>query len=176
MSVDIVERLRQCHVMRATMTPHAVECEVLIGPPAGPRQLNSELDFALVLFKLAIAEIESLREQLSNANRPRDEYAREWLAALESISDLTGADWLRAFINTHSTDEHLHEVAATVVRLQDAKMREIADQYDELFAAVHKANAERDDARREICMLLAPTTTTGQAEYATVRGWDCHNE
>lgn len=50
---------------------------------------------------------------------------------------------------------------------------------DELAATVRQlqmVQAERDEARREICMAKAPTMPVAQDEYAASRGWDCYRE
>jgi hypothetical protein len=46
--------------------------------------------------------------------------------------------------------------------------------YD-LRAELAKANAERDEARREACELLA-RSMKGPMEVAAERGWDCFKE
>ena len=44
----------------------------------------------------------------------------------------------------------------------------------ELPAFVERVRAERDEARREVCLLRAPSTQPSSiASYAIERGWDC---
>jgi hypothetical protein len=52
-----------------------------------------------------------------------------------------------------------------------ALMREAADEIERLRAEVAKANAERDEARREVCLAYGPMVEALAA--AKRRGWDC---
>ena len=47
---------------------------------------------------------------------------------------------------------------------------------DELRAMVTKLIAERDEARREVCVWQGLDTGSTPLDTATVRGWDCFNE
>jgi hypothetical protein len=53
---------------------------------------------------------------------------------------------------------------------------------DILRAALAKSNAERDEARREICKRISTTRwhpqfpLMSEIEYAEARGWDCFKE
>jgi len=76
----------------------------------------------------------------------------------------------------------LQEAADEIERLR-AELESVAlelrarmDAADELAATIRKlqiVQAERDEARREICMAKAQTTLHALAEYAKSRGWDC---
>jgi hypothetical protein len=46
-----------------------------------------------------------------------------------------------------------------------------ADELDRLRADLAKSNAERDEARREICNVVG--RGQGKRLYAAERGWDC---
>jgi hypothetical protein len=63
------------------------------------------------------------------------------------------------------------QFAKTVVAQRDAAY----DTIDRLRAELAKSNAERDEARREICELRADLRVkpTFKREVAAERGWDC---
>jgi hypothetical protein len=50
---------------------------------------------------------------------------------------------------------------------------ELLPELQEAADEIERLRAERDEARREICMAKAQTTLHALAEYAKSRGWDC---
>ena len=46
----------------------------------------------------------------------------------------------------------------------------------ELMSAIDVLRAERDEARREVCVWQGLDTATKSNEVARVRGWDCFKE
>jgi hypothetical protein len=79
----------------------------------------------------------------------------------------------------------LQEAADEIERLRaelesvGLELRARMDAADELAATIRKlqmVQAERDEARREICMAKAPTMPMAQDEYAASRGWDCYRD
>ena len=69
-----------------------------------------------------------------------------------------------------ATDETSH-VTIPATRSECANPVEAA-----LWRALREARRERDEARREVCQLLAQFPGAGASEgYAEERGWDCYD-
>lgn len=137
---------------------------------------DKRLENKAVLARAAADEIERLRAELQTNNsrlRARDEYAQEWKAALDQLDGLSGVEWVRAYVAANSPSEYSHPVAAEVVARTDAKLTAVADELAATIRKLQMVQAERDEARREICMAKAQTTLHALAEYAKSRGWDC---
>ncbi len=55
-------------------------------------------------------------------------------------------------------------------------MDEAADEIERLERANINLTAERDEARREVCVWQGLETGSTPRDTATVRGWDCYEE
>jgi len=66
----------------------------------------------------------------------------------------------------------LQEAADEIERLREQLRLANIDNFNTTSEA-ETLRAERDEARREICMAKAQTTLHALAEYAKSRGWDC---
>lgn len=71
----------------------------------------------------------------------------------------TGNDWIG-----QAADEVEEEISSL-----RTKIEQLADE-------VERMRVERDSARQEIVMLLAPTIPASMVKYAESRGWDCFKE
>lgn len=123
----------------------------------------------------AADEIERLRLEMSI---PRDEYAMTWKNLLDRIDGLDIVEWIRAYANAYSPSDYSSPIAREVVVRSDKRWLEAADEIERL-------RAERDEARRWVCQLLASPDSVmhlakpgngTKSDFAAEQGWDCFKE
>ena len=110
---------------------------------------------------------------MNNNNNDNDNNRIELIGLNEFIQDdeddieLGDADFERPFPDSDEAIRALQDIAESVDELEAECYR--------LRAELKTSNAERDEARKEICELRMPCAGS-QRGYAKGRGWDCYKE
>ncbi len=88
------------------------------------------------------------------------------------MSDMDIVTWLRSILhNDRSVELRCQEAANEIERLRD-----------ELVSVTYRLSMERDESRREICMMMggkggrSSCISPDAVDYAKSRGWDCFKE
>ena len=135
----------------------------------------------------AIDEIKRLRREVAT---PRDEYAQSWLEFLDEHADFDILPWIRAYAKAFEPSDQMHPKAQMVIDRTDARLLEAADEIERLREQLRLANidatnneaeanelrAERDEARRRLCIWAQDDSHGDGREYAKEQGWDCFKE
>jgi len=66
--------------------------------------------------------------------------------------------------------------AADEIDRKNLTIKALTEERDECVRMANKLTAERDEARREVCVWQGLDTATKSNEVARVRGWDCFKE